>query len=905
MRLIIQVKELQPCTMSARSIMMTKGFHLRPTCGLELQAITVSLDPNDIPKSAPRPTRLISHISIFTFLLLSLILIKIILKPNCRLAGGDGTFGVSEDLSHFFFCQDLKERLNRKLSRYLTESRRHLYGLDEDCARINMQRDLAEPIRDFNSHPTPPMRGNSNTQSERHMLPPVLRRAAALVKEHLNDGLAILEDMDEGRWRCLLAPEHARLPYPQRSLRQAYMIGQTVMVDARLVEERNKIQYVAQHCWDRRTWPEEESRTNEERIANPTFSQGLINQYMVLNSEAPPQSGPVPRPVTSPPTARQARTTATIPTPQPQPPARLPTSYENQEGTVLKLLDENYGLIEVDQNGMVLFDVCDFWVDPSSTASKRDLKLPDLVRQGSRVLFHATMLNGRNSVQYLASAVWQAEVPFPMEARPRPIPRDGVHKEKEAIYNTVVSSIGSNILNNGNGVAEQGRSNKVPATPALEYNPMDAARGQMGIVRIIFVRKGGSFGQDEQVGGLLETGHNTYCFFLRRDHVNDVIPNLRLFCNYVRVRNSCWRGRVDSVAFAISLSKDSLLEDREDPHRRVMESFSKLMEIGHQLGHSPAFLANPSMPESPYVRLQLEERSENRDYRQQPTTGEREERLVTGQAARFKGMVTANAGILEDAGNLIYFELSDVNIQPLLPLEDLVEVLQPCSGCRVQYQATKVRESTGVVHLAAVTGGVQVLGAVPKDLVGRVRFLQRPSSQQQTSTRTADRLKRYLTAETSVARGEIRTAEDLLASRAPAARMDLLARRRGTVKAVLNDNFGLIEVEGGGGDLCLFDTFDLHTSYPGGQTAAELSKRVGDVVRNGDLMWINACLVDSQACVPYLATAVWSGDSPGSPVDAIGADAVQANKLVIYRTVVQSIGPVVAGLRRSRGQAAS
>jgi hypothetical protein len=43
--------------------------------------------------------------------------------------------------------------------------------------------------------------------------------------------------------------------------------------------------------------------------------------------------------------------------------------FDGKEATVLKLLDDNFGVLEADRK-LVLFDTCDIWLDPLTTADK-------------------------------------------------------------------------------------------------------------------------------------------------------------------------------------------------------------------------------------------------------------------------------------------------------------------------------------------------------------------------------------------------------------------------------------------------------------------------------------------------------------------------------------------------------
>ena len=60
---------------------------------------------------------------------------------------------------------------------------------------------------------------------------------------------------------------------------------------------------------------------------------------------------------------------------------------EKKEGFIAKILDENFGIIKVDEN-FVLFDTCDFWMSTNSTAAQSNLTLLELVKadQPSKVM---------------------------------------------------------------------------------------------------------------------------------------------------------------------------------------------------------------------------------------------------------------------------------------------------------------------------------------------------------------------------------------------------------------------------------------------------------------------------------------------------------------------------------------
>ena len=69
-------------------------------------------------------------------------------------------------------------------------------------------------------------------------------------------------------------------------------------------------------------------------------------------------------------------------------------SYISYPGQVHQILDENFGLIKIDQ-GLVLFDTCDLWISPNTTASKAAKTLGQVLKLGDEVLTHACLVDGK------------------------------------------------------------------------------------------------------------------------------------------------------------------------------------------------------------------------------------------------------------------------------------------------------------------------------------------------------------------------------------------------------------------------------------------------------------------------------------------------------------------------------
>ena len=128
------------------------------------------------------------------------------------------------------------------------------------------------------------------------------------------------------------------------------------------------IQYLATSVWNKKTsllLPQHE--LNEE-IDNELLRKYFdVNEIFDLNDRAPKKQESICENIA------------------------FPDVYESREGKIFRLLDDNFGILRVEDN-LVLFDTCDFWIDTSTTASRRGLKIGQIVGLGSTVVFHACRL---------------------------------------------------------------------------------------------------------------------------------------------------------------------------------------------------------------------------------------------------------------------------------------------------------------------------------------------------------------------------------------------------------------------------------------------------------------------------------------------------------------------------------
>ena len=217
-------------------------------------------------------------------------------------------------------------------------------------------------------------------------------------------------------------------------LRDVMRPGTKVMLNASLIDEKRQIQYLASLVWRRVDFP-----SSNTCMKNMEIDQQLLQIYFDVNEIFAMDDGGGSA-------AAQAKfltTNQMAPAANaPQQPAEeeFPTFYKAQTGLVYRLLDENFGLLRV-SNSLALFDVCDLWIRPNTTASKAGKRLSDVVQVDTKVKFHATLLERREKVQYLASSVWLASDSTFQNAGTSPIERDKIHEDKVNIYRTVLKSV--------------------------------------------------------------------------------------------------------------------------------------------------------------------------------------------------------------------------------------------------------------------------------------------------------------------------------------------------------------------------------------------------------------------------------------------------------------------------------
>ena len=162
-----------------------------------------------------------------------------------------------------------------------------------------------------------------------------------------SDGYGVLKSVvKDPEWFCLFKLNDCVLCGEEKDMK----VGAKVFVNANLIDPKLGVQYIASCVWKL----SETSWVLPNIVDKKLISSDKINKYYNHN-------------------------TTLEKTP-------LMDHLEKKEGFIAKILDENFGIINVDGN-FVLFDTCDFWMSTNSTAAQSNLKLLELVKadQSSKV----------------------------------------------------------------------------------------------------------------------------------------------------------------------------------------------------------------------------------------------------------------------------------------------------------------------------------------------------------------------------------------------------------------------------------------------------------------------------------------------------------------------------------------
>jgi len=120
-----------------------------------------------------------------------------------------------------------------------------------------------------------------------------------------------------------------------------------------------------------------------------------------------------------------------------------------------------------------------------------------------------------------------------------------------------------------------------------------------------------------------------------------------------------------------------------------------------------------------------------------------------------------------------------------------------------------------------------------------------------------------------------------------------LVKCSGKVKAILNDNFGLLEFYQDDANIsyCLFDTFDLYLE--GSKTAAQSKLTVANVLALDMEVCFHACEISPGSSVPWLANGVWRPDTDTHP-KPVPHSKISKEKVAVFMKVAESCSVLVS-----------
>ena len=315
-----------------------------------------------------------------------------------RVEGGPGAFGgCNRGETPYIFKPNFYKTLNLKLAKFLKVYKKKICVDPEIEAKLpSVKEEARERKQGENSGVSTDLENNEPRPS------PVLSNVEAVVRKGPDEvsQFGLVEVVSQG-WLCLFTVEDC-VAAEGGSYVQQFQAGTTVNINADLWSPSQGVQYVTSCVW----------RKTESCLALPHItdksqvSQVKLDLYERVNRER----------------------------------RELPSQVDQKEGTILKILDQNFGLIS--QAGkLVLFDTCDFWSGSKVTGltgAEDQLKLKDVVAEGDQVLLHAALVDPEARVPYLATAVWKHKEE--LSASPPAICRSKIHSDKIQIYRTVSTS---------------------------------------------------------------------------------------------------------------------------------------------------------------------------------------------------------------------------------------------------------------------------------------------------------------------------------------------------------------------------------------------------------------------------------------------------------------------------------
>jgi hypothetical protein len=283
--------------------------------------------------------------------------------------------------------------------------------------------------------------------------------------------------------------EHTLLAKDAGCIVQMFPMASVVKFNAQLVNKDKPVQYVATLVWNKKYYNYDSLVGQDREITDTHLSKyyELISKVGKILQKSEEGATPTPHHHH---TKKNNNSSSEV--------------FQSKAGVVFKILDENFGLIQMDL-GLVLFDTCDFWLNPNSTASKVEKKLEDVVKIGDLVFFHACMIEKKLKVAYLASSVWiRSNQNFQLpKSLPPTIAKKDIHHEKIIIYHKVVNHVANSL--------------EAPEPEVNSINLTLISTWQKGVVRVVFFDKAWVPNGSLVAGIVRLTSSNEFAFFMSKN----------------------------------------------------------------------------------------------------------------------------------------------------------------------------------------------------------------------------------------------------------------------------------------------------------------------------------------------------------------------------------------------------
>ena len=827
------VSIMQPVDLVSRSIIREKGQFMKKSTSstLEMQALCVSLKTFCIPKGAPR---------------------------GSRIGGGPGAFGgCNRGETPYMFKIGLTDKLNVTLHHFLRVYDKTCSNLDpelliEKCPPVShpevSKKRVHKITDDLNLSLNPSIDIENNNVIQKTILAETVSNVQAVVLEPPGtDGFGILQSCQRN-WNCLFKISDCVLCDTPGEL----MVGTRVNVNANLVDKALKVQYIASSVWKKSdsslTLP---NITTKSMIPAEKMDKLLATNSLYINAERN---------------------------------RKFPRTLSSQTGIVVKVLDDNFGIIAQDDR-FVLFDTCDFRVDEDVTAAKSELKLQEIVIKGEIVQFHAALVNSEHKIPYLATAVWKGEMDNQTLRLPPLLSFEQIHPDKINIFKTVCLSVPedlSSLRASAEATMIKSKLTNVSGIVKVGINFHKAAPLEAGVVEL--AGEG-----NKKIKALFL---NSVCLETHERH-RVCTPGTKVTFNAIPVSS-------DNTPLTHVVTVISSVHDTLPPCRDTARIMEQMLDLLSQIKTSLKCLEKTR---DGVVCLSV---SKSDDYVV--------DSVPTG---RLVCMVNESSGILEDhKRELAYFEVSDLNLPKSLTLKDVVLVMSRCRDVAVRFQASPVLANPVkmVVHDGTVTIGSNIDKYYPEIKLSPARVNMKPNSF------SPDKLLRAYEAVESYVEDKILSLDRIVGSskfssnlsksrrrsqsndvqpspkrtaKDEPKKIDSLTKVSGKLKTILNENFGLIEFtdESRGKCYCLFDTFDLYLDNK--KTAAKRKVTIDKVLTDGEELLFNACKVQTSSCVPWLANGVWKPNLTHTP-DPVPYDEISKEKLAVFQKVADTCSVMIA-----------